>query len=116
MLCTLFGGLGIGAALGIVIRNGASTGGMDIPPFLLQKYFRIPVSVSLYFFDICILLAQALFSDTERILYSILLVCTYTIVLNKVLVLGHNRTEVKIISSKCRIRSAMPSSTGWIAA
>ena len=47
MLCTLFGGLGIGAGLGIVIRSGASTGGMDIPPFLLQKYFRIPVSVSL---------------------------------------------------------------------
>ena len=108
MLCTVFGGLGIGAGLGIVIRNGASTGGMDIPPFLLQKYFRIPVSVSLYFFDICILLAQALFSDTERILYSILLVCTYTIVLNKVLVLGHNRTEVKIISSKAeQIRDAI---------
>ena len=107
-LCTIFSGLGIGVALGMVIRAGASTGGMDIPPFLLQKYFRIPVSVSLYFFDICILLAQALFSDTERILYGILLVCTYTIVLNKVLVLGHNRTEVKIISSKAeQIRDAI---------
>ena len=100
MLCTVFGGLGIGAGLGIVIRNGASTGGMDIPPFLLQKFFRIPVSVSLYFFDVCILLAQAVFSDTERILYGILLVCIYTVTINQVLVLGHNRTEVKIISSK----------------
>lgn len=83
MLCTVFGGLGIGAGLGIVIRNGASTGGMDIPPFLLQKFFRIPVSVSLYFFDVCILLAQAVFSDTERILYGILLVCIYTVTINQ---------------------------------
>ena len=29
MLCTLFGGLGIGAGLGIVIRSGASTGGHE---------------------------------------------------------------------------------------
>ena len=30
-LCTIFSGLGIGVALGMVIRAGASTGGMDIP-------------------------------------------------------------------------------------
>jgi len=47
LLCTLFSGLGIGAALGIVIRAGASTGGMDIPPLVLHKLFRIPVTVSM---------------------------------------------------------------------
>ena len=29
-LCTVFAGLGIGVSLGIVIRSGASTGGLDI--------------------------------------------------------------------------------------
>ena len=58
MLNTIFAGLGIGIGLGIVIRTGASTGGMDIPPLILNKYFRIPVSVSLNVFDILILLPQ----------------------------------------------------------
>ena len=46
LLNTIFAGMGIGLALGIVIRSGASTGGMDIPPLLLHHYFRIPVSIS----------------------------------------------------------------------
>ena len=39
VLCTVFGGLCIGTAIGIVIRTGASTGGMDIPPLVLNKLF-----------------------------------------------------------------------------
>ena len=39
VLCTVFFGIGIGVALGIVIRSGASTGGMDIPPLVLNKLF-----------------------------------------------------------------------------
>ncbi len=100
LLCTLFSGLGIGIALGIVIRAGASTGGMDIPPLLLRKFFKIPVSVSIYAFDFVILLLQALFRPAENILYGILLVLVYTLVLDKVLVLGKSRIELKIISKK----------------
>ena len=62
-LCTVFAGLGIGVALGLVIRAGASTGGMDIPPLVLQKWFRLPVSLTMMVFDIAILLVQALFSE-----------------------------------------------------
>lgn len=98
LLCTLFSGLGIGFSLGIVIRAGASTGGMDIPPLVLNKYFKIPVSVSLYVFDLCILLAQAIFNPPEMVLYGILLVMVYTIVLDKLMLMGSVRTEVKIIS------------------
>ena len=65
MLNTIFAGLGIGIGLGIVIRTGASTGGMDIPPLILNKYFRIPVSVSLNVFDILILLPQILYTGND---------------------------------------------------
>ena len=98
LLCTLFSGLGIGLSLGVVIRAGASTGGMDIPPLVLNRYFRIPVSVSLYVFDFCILLAQAFWSTPEKILYGILLVLTYTIVLDKLMLMGTVRTEVKVVT------------------
>ncbi len=98
ILCTIFSGLGIGLALGLVIRNGASTGGMDIPPLILQKLFRIPVSVSMYAFDVCIILAQAFFRPKENILFGVLLLLIYTTVLDRVMMLGATRTEVKIIS------------------
>ena len=108
MLCTLFSGLGIGVALGTVIRSGASTGGMDIPPLILQKTFRIPVSASMYAFDLCILLTQALFRPVENVLYGIIMTFVYTIVLDKMLLLGTTRTEVKIMSTKSdEIRNAI---------
>ena len=49
ILYTVFSGLGIGFSLGLVIRTGASTGGMDIPPLALNKYFRIPYNTILHF-------------------------------------------------------------------
>lgn len=100
VLSTIFGGLMIGFAIGIVIRAGASTGGMDIPPLVLNKKFGLPVSVLLYLFDFTILLMQMLFSNKDQILYGILLVMIYTIVLDKVLLLGTTQTQVKIISKE----------------
>ncbi len=100
LLNVLFAGLGLGLSLGIVIRGGASTGGMDIPPLVLRKLFHIPVSVSLWIFDFCILLAQMTFHPLEDLLYGILLLITISVALNKVLLLGTQKTEVKIVSQK----------------
>ena len=100
MLAAVFGGLMIGFGIGSVIRVGASTGGMDIPPLILKKKFGLPVSVMLYVFDVTILVLQMFFSDKEQILYGILLVMIYTVVLDKVLLIGTSQTQVKIISRK----------------
>lgn len=100
LLNTIFAGLGIGLALGIVLRSGASTGGMDIPPLVLNHFFRIPVSVSLYVFDFIILSSQSLYNPLERLLYGIILILLTSIVLDKVLLMGTIKTEVKIISPK----------------
>lgn len=100
LICTLFGGALIGVGIGIVIKSGASTGGMDIPLLILQKKTGIQFSISIYVSDICILLTQAFFSNRNQILYGILLVCTYSIALDKVLVLGKSKTQVEIISEK----------------
>lgn len=100
VLCTLFGGLCIGVSIGAVIRTGASTGGMDIPPLVLNKLFHLPVSVMIYVFDLLILFLQAFQCTGEEILYGILLVLIYTIVLDKCLVIGTSKMEVKVVSSK----------------
>lgn len=108
MLNTVFSGIGIGLSLGLVIRAGASTGGMDIPPLVLNKYFKIPVSASLYVFDFIILLMQISYNPAEKVLYGILLVLIYTMVLDKVILMGTTKTEVKVISQKAdEIRNAI---------
>lgn len=108
LLCTLFAGLGVGVSLGIVIRTGASTGGMDIPPLILYKCFRVPVSVSLYAFDVCILLLQAPFQKADNILYGIVFVLLSAIALDKTMMIGTTQTEVKIMSGKSEeIRDAI---------
>ena len=100
MLSTICGGLMIGMGIGIVIRCGASTGGMDIPPLVLNKKFGLPVSVMLYVFDFIILISQMLFTNKEEIVYGILLVLIYTVILDKVLLMGSTRTKVEIMTEK----------------
>ena len=99
-LCTVFAGLGIGVSLGIVIRSGASTGGLDIPPLVLNKWFKLPVSATMLVFDIMVLLMQAVFSPMPQVLYGIVMVLIHTVVMDKMLMMGASRTEVKIISSQ----------------
>ena len=108
LLNVIFAGIGLGISLGIVLRAGASTGGMDIPPLILKKFFHIPVSFSLWAFDFCILLSQMFFHSAEDLLHGILLIIVISIALNKVMLLGTSRTEVKIISRKApQIRQAI---------
>ena len=108
LLNTLFAGLGLGVALGIVMRAGASTGGMDIPTLILKKKWNVPVSVSLWIFDFTILLTQMMFHSLEDLLYGILLIITISVALNKIMLLGTTKTEVKIVShSATKIRDAI---------
>ena len=100
MLGTVFAGVLIGVAIGLVIGAGASSGGMDIPPIVLNKYFGLPVGVVMYLLDFVILIGQMVFADKEQILYGILLVLLYTVILEKVAVLGHSKIQVKILSEK----------------
>lgn len=108
LLNVLFAGMGLGMSLGLVVRGGASTGGMDIPPLLLKKFFHIPVSASLWVFDFGIMLGQMAFHPAEDLLYGVLLLITISVTLNKTLLFGTSRTEVKIISSRSsEIRDAI---------
>ena len=100
MLATVLAGLMVGVGIGIVIRAGASTGGVDVPLLVLNKKFRFSISMGLYVCDFTILLGQMLFKDKEKILYGILLAVIYTYVMDKVLLSGKSQIEVKIVSKQ----------------
>lgn len=100
LLASIFTALLVGTGVGIVLRVGASTGGLDIPAIILNKKKGIPIAVVLYAIDISILLSQMIFSNTEQILYGIIIVLITTMVINKVIVYGKNDFMVTIISEK----------------
>ncbi len=108
LLCAIFSGLGIGLSLGVVLRAGSSTGGTDIPPLILKKYFGVPLSVSFYILDFLVIVTQGVVYSPEKILYGIIVVLISTMAMDRMLFLGTTRTEVKIISDRSdEIRQAI---------
>ena len=51
LIATTFGGMMIGLGLGIVVRNNASTGGMDVVQRIMSKYLHMPFSSAMYITD-----------------------------------------------------------------
>ncbi len=98
MLSALYAGVLVGVGIGLIVRVGSSTGGTDIVALVFNKWFHMPVAVMLYVVDLLILGAQILFSDTEQVMYGILVLVMYTIVLNKVMLLGQSQIQLFIIS------------------
>jgi uncharacterized membrane-anchored protein YitT (DUF2179 family) len=98
VICALFCGVLCGLGIGLVVRVGGSTGGMDIPPVILQKFKGIPVGKSLMFFDGIIILAQVLLKGTDGILYSLLIVVLTGVVIDHTIVSGEATVQIIIIS------------------
>ncbi|MFQ8706713.1 MAG: YitT family protein [Thomasclavelia sp.] len=102
LLSTLYAGLCIGLGLGLVLRVGASTGGMDIPPLIVNKKTGISIAWLINIFDCVILLFQVIFCPItiEQVLYGITVIIITTIVMDKVIMLGETKVQVTIISPK----------------
>lgn len=98
LICAIFCGVLSGAGIGLVVRVGGSSGGMDIPPCILQKYFGIPVSKSLMVFDLLIVLIQVLFRGVDGLLYSILITVLMSFTVNQTVMSGEQKIEIIIIS------------------
>ena len=98
LICALYCSVIIGVGIGLVVRVGGSTGGMDIPPVILQKYKGIPVGKSLMFFDGAIILAQVLLKGTDGILYSLLILVLTSAVIDRTIVSGEATVQIIIIS------------------
>ena len=94
LFCAVLFGVGIG----IVVRAGGSTGGMDIPPCILYKYKGIPVGTSLMFFDGAIVLMQVAVNGLDGLLCSILVIVVMSAAVNKAIVAGEKKIQVIIIS------------------
>lgn len=100
MLATLYAGALLGVGIGLIVRVGSSTGGTDILALVFNKWFHIPMAGLLYVIDFLVLGGQVLFSDTEQIMYGILMLVLETTILNKVMLLGQSQIQLFIISEE----------------
>ena len=100
MLATLYAGALLGVGIGLIVRVGSSTGGTDIVALVLNKLFHSPVAGLLYVIDFLVLGGQVFFSDTEQIMYGVLMLVLETAILNKVMLLGQSQIQLFIISEE----------------
>ena len=101
LLASVFGGLIAGAGIGLVMKVGASTGGMDIPPLILQKYFGFDLGKSVIAIDALTVIAGLWIYDLQHVLIGLIYVYTSGIMISKVLTFGLIESmSVQIISEK----------------
>ena len=100
LVASIVAGVLSGFALGIVIQSGASTGGMDIPPLILEKKFKIPVGISMAIMDGTIMLTQTIYAPTSGIMCGIVYLGIVTFVMNRILVMGRSQFQVLVMSEK----------------
>jgi uncharacterized membrane-anchored protein YitT (DUF2179 family) len=71
LLSSIFGGVILGAGLGLVLRAKATTGGSDIIAMIISKYTKLPLGQLLIYIDsVIVLVGLAAFSAWEIPLYS----------------------------------------------
>ena len=100
MLATLYGGVLLGAGIGLIVKVGSSTGGTDILALIFHNWFHIPVAVLLYVVDFLVLGSQIFDSTSEQVLYGIMTLVLETVFMNRVMLLGKSQIQLFIISDK----------------
>ena len=73
-LNTVVAGLIYGAAIGVIFRAGATSGGSDIISMIIHKYTKISLGVLVLIVDSCISLTTLIIGDIRLPIYSIILI------------------------------------------
>lgn len=101
LLASIYAGICIGIGIGLVYSVGASTGGMDIPPLVINKYTNIPLPTLVMCIDGATVLLGASTYGIEAAMIGLVSVCVCGKVIDKVLTLGSQEAKsVMIISNK----------------
>ncbi|MCI8611317.1 MAG: YitT family protein [Clostridiales bacterium] len=108
VLCAAAAGVMIGFAVGMVARTDSSTGGMDIPPLIINKWTGFPVGTMLCIIDATVICIQLPISSVRQALYGVLMVVVYSFVINQVMMMGNGKMQIQVITSCTReIRDAV---------
>ena len=97
----IFGAVLSGIGIGLVLKKGSSTGGVDILQQICLQYLKIPFSISLIIIDgLIVVLSAIYFNDIFIILYGIIFILISGFILDSVTFNGFNSRTVNIITKE----------------
>ena len=99
-LSSLLAGCLLGIGSGIILRANGSSGGFDILGVVLNKKFKIPVSVVMYVCDCTVILLQAVSKPLLQTVYGIIVILVTSIMVNKVITYGRSEVQLLIFSTE----------------
>ena len=98
LLCAILAGVLMGCVLGMILQADASSGGLDIPPIILEKKCHIPVSVSMWSMDAVLLGLQVTQASLNEIAFGLILMAVTYVTINRILSSGKQAVEILIYS------------------
>lgn len=72
LLATIYGGIGIGAGIGIVFRGRGSTGGLDLAAQILHKYTGLRLGLAIAILDGLVILSAGIVFSPEKALFALI--------------------------------------------
>lgn len=96
----IYGGMLSGLGSGIVLKNRASTGGMDIVSIILNKKYGIKVPTLSFAINIVIVLIGGLIKSPVLSIYTLISMLVSSILLDKILVGFDNKKMLFIVTNK----------------
>ena len=101
LLASIYAGVCTGIGIGLVYRVGGSTGGMDIPPLIINKYTKIALPTLVMCIDGATVLLGASVYGVEAAMIGLVSVWVCGQLIDKVITMGsHEAKNVIIISDK----------------
>jgi len=98
LIAALYGGVLSGVGIGIVLRSGATTGGVDIIARLIYEKIGISMGKVYFSFDLAIISMVAYFFGLEKSLYTLVALYVFSVVIDRFIEGGNEAREVTIIS------------------
>lgn len=100
MLAAICAGVLDGIGLGLVLRIGGSTGGIDVPSMILNRKLGWKLATVMSAFDIGIFLIQIPVTAPEGIILGILYTLVYSLVMDRMIVMSQGGYQLMIWTDK----------------
>jgi uncharacterized membrane-anchored protein YitT (DUF2179 family) len=102
LVASVFGGLFVGVGLGIVLRNNATTGGIDVIQRIMNKYLNIPFSTAIYLTDGAIIFT-AMIINFQLGLYALGAMLMSGLIVDRLAIEGKSGYTVFIVTDHCEM-------------
>ena len=100
ILAALFGGVVGGLGMGILFREGGSSGGMDVVAAVAKKRWGVDVGAASFYVNVAVLVLSFAAVDLERVLLGGLNLYVEAVTIDWVIKSFDRRTQMTIVSEK----------------